>query len=720
MSADTVLSRLTAARPARSVERPRVAQRYWAFLSYSHSDSKVANWLHDSIEQFRVPPTLVGRLTEMGPVPKRLTPIFRDRHELAAAGDLSDEIEEALAGSRFLIVLCSPAAAKSRWTNKEIDCFKRLHGDGCVLAAIVDGEPFASEIPGREAEECFPGALRVRYDRRGRPTDRRAEPMAADFRESGDARQLGLLKIVAGMLGLGLDDLVQRESQRRQRRQATVTSASLLGMLVSAGLALTAIEARDAARDQRREAESLIGFMLGDLRHKLEPLGRLDVLDSVGARALQYYAKQDKADLSDQSLAQRAKALTLMGEMAFTRGDLDGALARYHEAMASTGEAARRTPDNPQALFDHAQNVFWVGYIDWQRGHKDRAGAAYREYRQLADRMIALAPGEAKYRLERIYADTNLGAVLLEQRRYRQAAEAYQTSLNATEQLLATAPANLDYQKQLSEMLAYLATAREGTGEMDDAIALRNRQLDLIGKLWRTSKGDMLIKRQELAARRSMSRLLASRGNVGEALDEARQASAVLAILIKTEPANAEWLNHGVSAAFDRSELELAAGRSEEAAATAREACASADSLFRRDPTVADWRITFRLRCLSLRARLALRGAAPAEALPLARQALTIARQQVDPVDRGFALAASEALLSDALGAAGEQDAARGALQAALAAWPRNVEEKPSELAEHAVLLTRLKMDASPYARRLSAMGYRHPAYLRAAKQGAR
>ena len=38
-------------------------------------------------------------------------------------------------------------------------------------------------IPGREAEECFPPALRHAYDKRGRPTKKRAEPIAADLRE---------------------------------------------------------------------------------------------------------------------------------------------------------------------------------------------------------------------------------------------------------------------------------------------------------------------------------------------------------------------------------------------------------------------------------------------------------------------------------------------------------------------------------------------------------
>ncbi|MDQ3077971.1 MAG: TIR domain-containing protein [Pseudomonadota bacterium] len=713
MAENAVLGRPKTARGARPDDRRRVALRYWAFLSYSHKDTAAADWLHDAIERYRVPPALVGKLTDMGPVPRKLTPIFRDRHELAAADDLGDEIKEALGGSRFLIVLCSPAAARSYWTNAEIDSFKRLHSDGCILAAIVDGEPFASDIPGREDEECFPPALRVRYDRRGRPTDRRAEPMAADLREQGDGRQLGLLKIIAGMLGLGLDDLVQRDSHRRQRRLALITGGAVLGMLVSAGLAAIAIEARDSARDQRREAEGLIGFMLGDLRDKLEPLGRLDTLDSVAAQALAYYEKQDKEDLSDLALAQRSKALTLMGQMAWTRGDLDGAMARYREAMASTAEAAGRTPDNPRALFDHAQNVFWVSYVAWQRGKTDQATAGFREYRRLADGMMALAPGKPEYRLERIYADTNLGTVLLAERRYREAADTYQTSLEVTEDLLATAPSNLDYQEQLSEMLAYLADAREGSGALDDAMALRRRQLNLLPKLWLASEGDVRFKHKELAARRSLSRLFASRGDVGEALEEAGRAAAVLNFLTKTEPANTEWRGIGVRAGFERGELELAASRLGEAAAATREACDASESLFRRDRSVAEWRTTFRHHCLRLRAKLALRSPAPITAMPLAQDALTVARQESDPIERGIAVASAQMVLSEALRAAGQAEAARGALEEALDVWPKGIEESPRELAQRAILLARLGRSSAALDKRLAAMGYRHPDYRR-------
>src|SRR5207302_6401965 len=133
------------------------------------------------------------------------------------------------------------------------------------------------------------------------------------------------LKLVAGMLGVGLDELVQREQTRRHRRMAWLAAASLGGMAVTSTLAITAFQARNEAREQRREAEGLVAFMLGDLKDKLEPIGRLDALDGVGKRVLAYYSRQDASELSDAALSQRARALSLMAEVAKSRGDFKGA-----------------------------------------------------------------------------------------------------------------------------------------------------------------------------------------------------------------------------------------------------------------------------------------------------------------------------------------------------------------------------------------------------------
>ena len=693
--------------------------RYFAFLSYSHKDEKLADWLHSQIENFHVPATLAGRLTGNGVVPKRLTPIFRDRHELAAAGDLGAEIREALAASQFLVVLCSPAAAKSRWTNAEIDTFKRTRPDGCVLAAIVDGEPFASDVPGREHEECFPPALRHRYDRRGRATSKRAEPLAADLRGNGEERRTGLLQLVAGMLGVGLDELVQREQTRRQRRLAWLAAASLAGMAVTSTLAITAFQARNEARDQRREAEGLVSFMLGDLREKLAPIGRLDAIDAVGSRALAYYQRQDKGSLSDEALAQRAKALTLIGEIANTRGDLESALRRYQEALASTAESVRRHPDEPQRLFDHAQNVFWVGYIAYLRGQLDQAAAQFREYKRLAARMVELAPNNKDYRLEQVYADTNLGTVLMSQARYREATRTYRSSLVVAEALAAAEPKNLAYQKQVGDNLAWLGDAYEFSGQLEQALADRERELRLLTDLARTDARDTDIQRDMLTAHRAIGRLLASRGDINGGINASLEAVKIADELFRIEPENTEWLQASAASRFDLADVQIAAGQSAVAAAMTRSGCGIVDRLVSRDSTVANWKSQYRVSCLRLRSRLALHRGDPGEAFNLAKQSLAAARTSPSPLARGMLSFWSLAAGGDSLAAASQADEARKWWSAALQSVPRSVELMPVEQGMVAVLKHRLgdHRGAQQLVSSLDAMGYRHPRYVSAIAQ---
>ena len=689
--------------------RPAPQQRYMAFLSYSHQDAAIADWLHEELEEFHVPPRLVGKLTDQGPVPKRLAPIFRDRHELAAASDLGEEIEEAITGSRFLIVLCSPAAAKSHWINEEIACFKRLHREDRILAAIIDGEPFASDDPGEEAEECFPPSLRVRFDSRGRPTTQRAEPIAADLRDEGDGRKMGLLKIAAGMMGVGLDDLAQREAQRRHRRLYAITAASVAGMLFTSGLAYTAIDARDEARDQRREAEGLIGFMLGDLRQRLEPVGRLDVLDAVGARALAYYEKQDKTDLSDDALAQRSKALNLMGEIAASRGDLDGALRRYREALAGTAEALRRSPDDPQRMFDHAQSVFYVGETAKWRGAINVAAAQFREYRRLADGMIAADPDNPKWQLEGVYSSSNLGRVELEQARYAEAAATFQSSVGKMERLTASEPGNQEYLRLMLEALGYHADALDYAGRLDQAIEQRERQLGLLAPQLALDRPDAGLRQKAMIANMHLSLMRFERGETKASLDHAAVAVGLGRRLVELEPTNADWMGRSASTLLNQALLLLRAGRIVEAKAAADQGCDLANRLTARDPTVVAWRETSQ-RCLRRRAELALAGGSPSEAMLLARQALDVVRSEKgDTSSDRFALSQAQKLVGDILWRRGDRAEATVAWRAGLAAWPRGIAETPRQLAERGEMLRGIgqRAEGMRIASQLAAMGYR-------------
>ncbi|HEV2802126.1 MAG TPA: toll/interleukin-1 receptor domain-containing protein [Pyrinomonadaceae bacterium] len=214
--------------------------KYWAFISYSHSDEQWAQWLHKELETYRVPRRLVGRRNAFGEVPRRIFPVFRDREELPGAFDLGSNLTDALRLSRNLIVICSPRSAVSHWVNEEIKLFKSMGRQDRVLCLIVEGEPNASDRPDLGMLECFPPALRFRVGADGQLTDIRTEPIAADARKGKDGRENSKLKLLAGVLGVGFDELKQRE-QRRVRQQRLKRAGAVFASLVLLTIAYVAM-----------------------------------------------------------------------------------------------------------------------------------------------------------------------------------------------------------------------------------------------------------------------------------------------------------------------------------------------------------------------------------------------------------------------------------------------------------------------------------------------
>lgn len=406
------------------------SRKYWAFLSYSHRDAQWGAWLHKALESYRPPKQLVGTATLRGPVPKRLTPIFRDREELASATDLGASINEALGGSACQIVICSPSAARSRWVNEEILAFKRLGREDRIFCLIVDGEPNASDDPSQAEQECFPPALRFRLGADGNLSALRTEPIAADARAGKDGRSNAKLKLIAGILGVGFDALRQREQQRRQRRLFAVASAALAGMVVTSGLATAALIARAAAQRQtviaRREAETArqtTGFLV-DLFRISDPseargnsVTAREMLDKGAARVETQLTKQPQIQatlldtlgtvymglglygqatpLLESAVAKRqalvptepgdlALSLSHSGDLLTFRAEYAAAEAQYRRAIALQRS---RPPDqrDPAAL---ATSLYGLGNELARSGHVAEAEGVLREALGLQQRLV--------------------------------------------------------------------------------------------------------------------------------------------------------------------------------------------------------------------------------------------------------------------------------------------------------------------------------------------
>lgn len=283
---------------------------YHAFISYRHLDNansgrQWATWLHQAIETYEVPEELVGKINSRGEeIPQRIFPVFRDEEALPADADLSQVITRALDNTQFLIVLCSPRARQSSFVADEISYFKKSGHSDRIIAALLDGEPNTSLDKGKSdngfcvKDECFPEPLQFVYDDNGEQTTERTEPVAADFRVTVDNKKqqgwtspqafkgyltekgkykkaviqklvsdydkqlnLMLLKIIAGIIGVSLDELTQRDKayqleqeRKRSKRFRQIATGFAAIALVAFGIGIYAWQQQKLAEENEQAA----------------------------------------------------------------------------------------------------------------------------------------------------------------------------------------------------------------------------------------------------------------------------------------------------------------------------------------------------------------------------------------------------------------------------------------------------------------------------------
>jgi tetratricopeptide (TPR) repeat protein len=475
--------------------------KYQAFISYSHVDRKWARWLHRAIESFRLPSQL--RSPDGKALPKRINPVFRDRDELPSAPSLSDAVKEALIQSKRLIVICSPSAATSPWVNEEVRVFRNLGRSADILCFIIDGEPGSGQ-----GNDCFPEAL-IEPEEPGGP---QLEPLAADARRTGDGRRNALVKIVAGMLGVGFDALKQRDLRRRQKRQFVITTGSLAIAALTVLLAINAVIARNEAEKQHAQAEDLINFMLDDLRGQLQKIGRLDVFESVSDKALEYFAAQPYGNASEHTLSQRAKNLRQIGDVRMEQGNSKAALEAFNESLLIMEQLAKSDATNMDAQIGLANSLFYVGYVYLQRGELQEARSIFEQVIPIVDGVAAQEPGKTSWLVERAYAHTNLGRVLELEGAYEEAFAVYHAVMDINQRLVELQPDNPEWQLELGFAHNNLGKLVTALGHLDEAENYFRRDLEIKQQLFESDSSHNINRSYLAVSQYFLGQLLVARG----------------------------------------------------------------------------------------------------------------------------------------------------------------------------------------------------------------
>jgi eukaryotic-like serine/threonine-protein kinase len=697
--------------------------KYRAFIAYSHQDEAWAAWLHKTLETYRVPARLVGIQTAAGMVPRRLAPIFRDRSELPSASDLGRRITEALQQSANLIVICSPYSATSNYVNDEISIFKRLGHADRILCLVVGGEPNASDVSGREAEECFPPALRFQFDADGVPTQQRTAPIAADARPGKDGKTNVKLKLIAGMLDVGFDTLKQREHQRHMRRLVAVSSLSLIAVLITTGLAIdaliarrNAVTARQAAERRQKQAENLVEFMLGDLNDKLSQVQRLDILEATDNQAMKYFQSLPTNDVTDGALALRAKALEKIGSIRASQGQLPAALESYRAASALTRELARRAPADSARQVAYANSFNWIGNAYWYQGDLNLSLQNFQQAIELLERQSARRPEDADLCADLASARTNAGRVFEARGELVPAKKLYELVRQTFERLRAGEPKNVRWQSELGYAYDNLGKVALEQGELLQAIEAYRADQRIKAGLAAQDPNNYEAREDLLVSDAILGRTLALCGASDASIHYARDAVSLAKELVAFDSAHAYWQEDLGYYSQLLGGMLRQRGRVDEAARLDSEAVRVLDRLVATDTTNARWRRELALAHLeAARVQIARRDYAAAEHEVASASSTIKAARAATPSDVNLIVLAADADIVAGRIVIERQDATAARnhwLNARDTITPvARVSEDPNVLATSASALLLLdELDtARPVLQRLADMGYRTP-----------
>jgi len=500
--------------------------------------------------------------------------------------------------------------------------------------------------------------------------------------------------------------LLEKARLFARKRRMLFTAAAFLPFVV------IAVVAHNAAVKQRQAAEQMAEYMLGDAKDNLQPGGKIDAIEGVAQRVVDYYAGESDQQLSDPELRQRSRALSLLGQAQNMRGNTASAIRLYEQAAAGTADWVRRKPDDPQRLFEHAQNIFWIGELQRNRGNIDSAENYYREYKRLADRMSALDPDNLKWRMEVLYANEDIGIVLYTKRHFSEAVSEFQSALAPMQSAISLDSSKLDYQKEFANVLGWLADAERATGRLDVAVAVRQQQIASLEKSIAGGSDDVDFREKLVPAHEGLGILFSEKGQPDRAIAEHQESLAEAQNLIVQEPGNSLWNDVAANVRFELASNLMTIGKRDEAAHQISLGCRGAADLIRHDSSVFRWRM-LQTMCFTRASQLTLDAGSLKTASGLVDHAVASARtlNSGDGITDRYFVASASRLLGDVRRASGDLAGANAAWSAGLTQLPSNANERPWEMRVHADLLSRLGRvaDAASIESRLTAIGYRRP-----------
>ncbi|WP_077035903.1 serine/threonine-protein kinase [Pelomonas sp. KK5] len=450
---------------------------------------------------------------------------------------------------------------------------------------------------------------------------------------------------------------------RRHRLAVGIGGLGLAALVALTGLSMAEAWRADRAEQQalarRQQADDLLSYMLGDFADKLRPVGRLELLDSVGSKSLDYLTRYEGEGSKDAGARlQRAKALTVIGEVRVSKRELDAAVAPLQAAVKilaadPTGDSAL-TP-----AWRKAQGAaeFWLGHVAYTQRRFGAARASMAAYLERCEQWLASDPKDPEALVELSYANNSLGSALLGTGELAEAEKRFRASMELKQRALAAQPKDNTLRADLADAMSWLGTVLAQRGQYAQVREVLGEARALIEQVRADAPKDALWASREALVRLYLGDALRHLGAQAEARAELARAEALAHELLLHDPGNSQWNSSLIATELSEAEL------SPPPLPRLRELLARVDALDAAEqasnPSAALRRLPYRSRL----AQLMLPHMSPAEALavlqPLQGRLAEALEKRSEDLALRTALARTQLSTAHALKVTGKAEEAR-------------------------------------------------------------
>jgi tetratricopeptide (TPR) repeat protein/energy-coupling factor transporter ATP-binding protein EcfA2 len=348
--------------------------------------------------------------------------------------------------------------------------------------------------------------------------------------------------------------------------------------------------AREQANTARTQAEQLVTFMVFDLREKLEPIGRLDILKDVNEKVERYYSTVGVAGNDAASARLQSVALDSRGNILLLRGDLEGAFQAFEASRAIAERLLAHDVDSAARKFDLAVSHDNIGLVLHEQGKLDDAFVAFQAGRAIMKQLADQDPADPRVLRGLAVSDNRIGDVLVELRRLPEAAKEFRAAHALFVRLADRLPSELGAQSDLARSGLRLADVLLSKGDVDEALAMLVQVRETFKWLLKREPASTIWQREKSVSGIYLGIALSKTGKLEDALTAFSESREILERLVRDDPSNHVWQS---DLAIDYSHIgaTLAGQRKfSQALAALKTGRGIVGTLAKTDPSSARWR----------------------------------------------------------------------------------------------------------------------------------